>query len=144
MTNGTPPSVAPADDTPQDPPRPKPVIGSGASPHGRRYNIHDLARLTGISPRTIKDYRARGLVSPPLGPGRKGAYYDSGHLRQLLTIQRALAGKLTQRDFAELFARVEQRRERERVSFNAAVDEEYRRLVDRRVAARRGRLPDST
>ncbi len=51
-----------------------------------RYAIGDLARLAGVSRRTIRYYLEEGLLDPPLGRGR-GRNYDERHLRRILQIR---------------------------------------------------------
>lgn len=53
----------------------------------RRFSIDELNELTGITPRNIRYYIQEGLVTRPQGE-RRGAYYTSEHLQQLLTIKR--------------------------------------------------------
>ena len=51
------------------------------------YNIETLARMTGLTRRTIRYYVQRGLVDPPEGGGR-GAYYTDSHLDSIKKIKR--------------------------------------------------------
>lgn len=51
-----------------------------------KYNIEELAELTGFTRRTIRYYVQEGLIEPPAGRGRGGFYYDS-HLKRLLQIK---------------------------------------------------------
>jgi DNA-binding transcriptional MerR regulator len=55
-------------------------MGDGA------FSIDDLAQLTGLSTRAIRDYIARGLVPPSEGLGR-AASYSSEHLNRLLALR---------------------------------------------------------
>ena len=50
------------------------------------YNIETLARLTGLTRRTIRYYVQRGVLDPPQGGGR-GSYYTEGHLAQLKKVR---------------------------------------------------------
>jgi len=51
------------------------------------YSIADLARLTGVTPRTVRYYVAQGLLPGPEASGR-GARYDEGHLARLQLTRR--------------------------------------------------------
>lgn len=51
-----------------------------------RYAIGDLARLAGVSRRTVRYYVQEGLIPPPLGVGR-GDHYTSGHLDDILRVK---------------------------------------------------------
>jgi DNA-binding transcriptional MerR regulator len=51
------------------------------------YTIADLARLTGVTPRTVRYYVAQGLLPGPDATGR-GAHYDDGHLARLQLTRR--------------------------------------------------------
>jgi DNA-binding transcriptional MerR regulator len=51
------------------------------------YNIETLARLSGLTRRTIRYYVQRGLLKPPQGGGR-GAYYTDEHLQRLEKIRK--------------------------------------------------------
>src|SRR5688572_7629761 len=51
------------------------------------YTIADLARLTGLSVRTIRYYLAQGLI-PASGESGPGAHYGQGHLDRLQLIKR--------------------------------------------------------
>jgi DNA-binding transcriptional MerR regulator len=51
------------------------------------YSISDLARLTGISVRTIRYYLAQGLI-PASGESGPGAHYGAGHLGRLQLVRR--------------------------------------------------------
>lgn len=51
------------------------------------YNIETLAKLTGLTRRTIRYYVQRGLLNPPQGGGR-GSYYTAEHLERLKKIQK--------------------------------------------------------
>lgn len=54
------------------------------------YAISDLARLTGLSVRTIRYYLAQGLI-PASGESGPGAHYGQGHLDRLRLIKRLQA-----------------------------------------------------
>ena len=51
-----------------------------------RYAIGDLARLAGVSRRTVRYYVQESLISAPLGVGR-GNHYDAEHLEQILRVK---------------------------------------------------------
>jgi DNA-binding transcriptional MerR regulator len=51
------------------------------------YNIETLAKLAGLTRRTIRYYVQRGLLDPPEGGGR-GSYYTEEHLRKIEKIQK--------------------------------------------------------
>ena len=51
-----------------------------------RYAIGDLARLAGVSRRTVRYYVQEGLIPPPLGVGR-GNHYGPEHLEQILRVK---------------------------------------------------------
>lgn len=51
-----------------------------------RYTAEDLARLAGLTPRTVRFYVAEKLIEPPRGRGR-GAHFDDRHLRQLKRVR---------------------------------------------------------
>jgi hypothetical protein len=51
-----------------------------------RYAIGDLARLAGVSRRTVRYYVHEGLIPAPLGLGR-GNHYGQEHLDQILRVK---------------------------------------------------------
>ena len=51
------------------------------------YNIETLAKLTGLTRRTIRYYVQRELLDPPEGGGR-GSFYTDVHLERLKKIQK--------------------------------------------------------
>src|SRR4051812_17009192 len=51
-----------------------------------RYAIGDLARLAGVSRRTVRYYVQENLIPPPLGVGR-GDHYGPQHLDQILRVK---------------------------------------------------------
>jgi DNA-binding transcriptional MerR regulator len=51
-----------------------------------RYAIGDLARLGGVSRRTIRYYVQEGLIRSPFGVGR-GNHYGPEHLEQILRVK---------------------------------------------------------
>ena len=53
----------------------------------RRYTIHEIASLAGLSTRTVRYYITESLVDRPHGT-KRGAWYGQRHLEQLLLIRR--------------------------------------------------------
>ena len=51
------------------------------------YNIETLAKLSGLTRRTIRYYVQRDLLKPPKGGGR-GSYYTDEHLERLKKIKK--------------------------------------------------------
>ena len=51
-----------------------------------RYGIGDLARLAGVSRRTVRYYVQEGLIPAPLGVGR-GDHYTADHLHEILRVK---------------------------------------------------------
>jgi DNA-binding transcriptional MerR regulator len=56
-------------------------------PTDTSYSIADLARISGLSVRTIRYYLAQGLI-PASGEAGPGAHYGQGHLDRLQLIKR--------------------------------------------------------
>ena len=54
------------------------------------YRISDLVEATGVAPRTIREYIARGMLPKPHGQA-SGALYDEEHLVRLRVISRMRA-----------------------------------------------------
>lgn len=50
------------------------------------YNIEVLAKLSGLTRRTVRYYIQIGLLTPPVGSCR-GSYYTDGHLKRLEQIK---------------------------------------------------------
>ncbi|WP_245877221.1 MerR family transcriptional regulator, partial [Streptomyces glaucescens] len=63
--------------------------------------MDELARLAGITVRTLRFYRERGLIPPPRREGRI-AWYDDHHLARLRTIAALLERGHTLSGIAEL------------------------------------------
>lgn len=59
----------------------------GESMSGKKFDIHQLARASGLNERTIHYYRDIGLLPPPKG-NRRAAVYGERHLKLLLDIRR--------------------------------------------------------
>lgn len=51
-----------------------------------RYSIEELARLTGVTRRTVHFYVQRGVIPRPLGVGR-GKHYTDDHVESILKLQ---------------------------------------------------------
>ena len=59
----------------------------------KRYGLADLARVTGVTPRTVRYYIAQGLL-PGANETGPGATYDERHLARLRLIRRLAAQHL--------------------------------------------------
>ncbi|MGW1978679.1 MerR family transcriptional regulator [Streptomyces sp. NPDC001889] len=68
---------------------------------GREYRREELAREAGITVRTLRFYRERGLLPPPRREGRI-AWYDGHHLARLRTIAALLERGHTLNGIADL------------------------------------------
>lgn len=68
-----------------------------------RHSLDDLARLSGLPPRTVRYYVQRGLVPRPHGE-RRGAWYDEVHLERLLQIAKWTAAGLSLERIEQLVA----------------------------------------
>lgn len=67
----------------------------------REYRMEELAKAAGITVRTVRFYRERGLIPPPRREGRI-AWYDDHHLARLRTIAALLDRGHTLSGIAEL------------------------------------------
>ncbi|MEU9749092.1 MerR family transcriptional regulator [Streptomyces niveus] len=67
----------------------------------REYRMKELADAAGITARTVRFYRERGLIPPPRREGRI-AWYDSHHLARLRTIAALLERGHTLTGIADL------------------------------------------
>ncbi len=67
------------------------------------FTIDELAALAGLTPRTVRYYIQQGLVDRPEGE-KRGAYYLSRHLDQLLLVRRWSDAGLSLERIAELVA----------------------------------------
>jgi DNA-binding transcriptional MerR regulator len=74
------------------------------------YNIETLARMTGLTRRTIRYYVQRELIPKPAGGGR-GHYYTDKHLRCIETIKKWQAQGVPLEKIKELLGREEMIRE---------------------------------
>lgn len=66
------------------------------------YRLDDLAEVSGISVRNIRNYRERGLIDPPRRAGRV-ALYDDLHVSQLKTVKLLLRKGFNFAHIAEFF-----------------------------------------
>jgi DNA-binding transcriptional MerR regulator len=67
----------------------------------REYRMEELAKEAGITVRTLRFYRERGLIPPPRREGRI-AWYDDHHLARLRTIAALLERGHTLNGIADL------------------------------------------
>ncbi len=72
----------------------------------REYRMGELAEEAGITVRTLRFYRERGLIPPPRREGRI-AWYDDHHLARLRTVAALLDRGHTLGGIAELLAAFE-------------------------------------
>ncbi len=56
----------------------------------QRFTLDQLAAAAGMTPRNVRAYQTRGLISAPEREGRRSVY-GRGHLRQLVAVRRARA-----------------------------------------------------
>ncbi len=56
----------------------------------QRFTLEQLASATGMTPRNVRAYQTRGLISPPERDGRRSVY-GRRHLGELMAVQRARA-----------------------------------------------------
>ncbi|GGJ23559.1 MerR family transcriptional regulator [Streptomyces brasiliensis] len=120
--------------------------GQGAGPSGERagdeqtgpreYRMEELARLAGITVRTLRFYRERKLIPPPRREGRI-AWYDDHHLARLRTISALLERGHTLNGIAELAEALDQGRDvADLLGVGAPTEEEPVRLTPEELAAR--------
>ncbi len=77
------------------------VADVAADREKREYRMEELADAAGITVRTVRFYRERGLIKPPRREGRI-AWYDETHLARLRTIAALLDRGHTLNGIAEL------------------------------------------
>ena len=82
-------------------------VAGGAPVATREYRIGELAREAGITVRTLRYYRERGLLSPPRREGRIG-WYSQAHLDRLRVIGQLLDRGHTLGGIGELLSAWEQ------------------------------------
>ncbi|WP_425245455.1 MerR family transcriptional regulator [Streptomyces sp. NEAU-NA10] len=102
----------------------------------REYRTEELAREAGITVRTLRFYRERGLLPPPRREGRI-AWYDDHHLARLRTITALLERGHTLNGIAELADALDQGRDvADLLGVDAPTEEEPVRLTPEELAAR--------
>ncbi|MBP2053439.1 DNA-binding transcriptional MerR regulator [Streptomyces griseochromogenes] len=102
----------------------------------REYRMEELARLAGITVRTLRFYRERKLIPPPRREGRI-AWYDDHHLARLRTISALLERGHTLSGIAELAEALDQGRDvADLLGVDTPTEEEPVRLTPEELAAR--------
>jgi DNA-binding transcriptional MerR regulator len=101
----------------------------------REYRMEEVARLAGITVRTLRFYRERKLIPPPRREGRI-AWYDDHHLARLRTIATLLERGHTLTGIAELAEALDDGRDVADVLGVAPTEEEPVRLTPEELAAR--------
>lgn len=102
----------------------------------REYRMEELARLAGITVRTLRFYRERKLIPPPRREGRL-AWYDDHHLARLRTIAALLERGHTLTGIAELAEALDHGRDvADLLGVAAPTEEEPVRLTPEELAAR--------
>ncbi len=100
----------------------------------REYRMEELAAAAGITPRTLRFYRERGLIPPPRREGRI-AWYGPHHLARLRTIAALLERGHTLNGIADLAAAFESGRDvGEVLGLNEPTEEEPVRLHPEQLA----------
>ncbi|WP_328876568.1 MerR family transcriptional regulator [Streptomyces sp. NBC_00287] len=98
--------------------------------------MEELARLAGITVRTLRFYRERGLIPPPRREGRI-AWYDDGHLARLRTISALLERGHTLSGIADLAEALDHGRDvADLLGVASPTEEEPVRLTPEELAAR--------
>ncbi|MFI0513957.1 DNA-binding transcriptional MerR regulator [Streptomyces canus] len=102
----------------------------------REYRMEELARLAGITVRTLRFYRERKLIPPPRREGRI-AWYDDHHLARLRTIAALLERGHTLTGIAELAEALDHGRDvADVLGVTPPTEEEPVRLTPEELAAR--------
>ncbi|AZQ35355.1 MerR family transcriptional regulator [Streptomyces cyaneochromogenes] len=102
----------------------------------REYRMEELARLAGITVRTLRFYRERKLIPPPRREGRI-AWYDDHHLARLRTIAALLERGHTLTGIAELAEALDHGRDvADLLGVATPTEEEPVRLTPEELAAR--------
>ena len=102
----------------------------------REYRTEELAGEAGITVRTLRFYRERGLLPPPRREGRI-AWYDDHHLARLRTIAALLERGHTLNGIAELADALDQGRDvADLLGVGGPTEEEPVRLTPEELAAR--------
>lgn len=103
---------------------------------GREYRMEELARIAGITVRTLRFYRERRLIQPPRREGRI-AWYDDHHLARLRTIAALLERGHTLNGIAELAEALDNGRDvADLLGVAPPTEEEPVRLTPEELAAR--------
>lgn len=98
--------------------------------------MEELARLAGITVRTLRFYRERKLIPPPRREGRI-TWYDDHHLARLRTISALLERGHTLTGIAELAEALDHGRDvADLIGVEAPTEEEPVRLTPEELAAR--------
>lgn len=108
---------------------------NGGQGGGREYRMEELARVAGITVRTLRFYRERRLIPPPRREGRI-AWYDDHHLARLRTIAALLERGHTLNGIAELAEALDNGRDVADLLGVAPTEEEPVRLTPEELAAR--------
>ncbi len=109
---------------------------SGGQAGGREYRMEELARIAGITVRTLRFYRERRLIPPPRREGRI-AWYDDHHLARLRTIAALLERGHTLNGIAELAEALDNGRDvADLLGVSPPTEEEPVRLTPEELAAR--------
>ena len=104
--------------------------------HRTEYRMEELARLAGITVRTLRFYRERKLIPPPRREGRI-AWYDDHHLARLRTIATLLERGHTLTGIAELAEALDHGRDvADVLGVAPPTEEEPVRLTPEELAAR--------
>lgn len=105
------------------------ATGAAAEGGVREYRMEELAAAAGITVRTLRFYRERGLIPPPRREGRI-AWYDEQHLARLRTIAALLERGHTLNGIADLTTAFESGRNvREVLAIDVPSEEEPVRLT---------------
>ncbi|MEU3856925.1 MerR family transcriptional regulator [Streptomyces sp. NPDC028722] len=105
-------------------------------PAPREYRTEELARLAGITVRTLRFYRERRLLPPPRREGRI-AWYDDHHLARLRTVAALLERGHTLTGIAELAEAFDHGRDvADLLGVGTPSEEEPVRLTPEELAAR--------
>jgi DNA-binding transcriptional MerR regulator len=105
------------------------------------WSIDDLARLTEVPTRTIREYRTLGLLPPPAKVGRVGRYTEE-HRRRLELIGRLQARGYSLAGIHDLFDAWDQGRSLHELIGGGALDETPAALSSRQLADRLPALSD--
>ncbi|MET9804595.1 MerR family transcriptional regulator [Streptomyces sp. NPDC006368] len=108
--------------------------GTTEGTHQREYRVEELAEAAGITVRTVRFYRERGLIPPPRREGRI-AWYGEHHLARLRTIAALLERGHTLNGIADLAAAFESGRDvGEVLGLGEPTEEEPVRLTPEQLA----------